>query len=137
MEILEYASRSLEAAGVDATHAVIGLMVLLAAMALPLLLFPSQGKSTSTAKSDEVKVYSRAEVAKHSKEDDLWIILKTKEQNKYRVYDVTPYVDQHPGGMSIMNNAGGDATMGFYGDQHPPRVFDIFEDYYIGDLFDP
>ncbi len=27
-----------------------------------------------------------------------------------RVYDVTEYVEEHPGGPSILNNAGGDST---------------------------
>jgi cytochrome b involved in lipid metabolism len=36
-----------------------------------------------------------------------------------------------------MNQAGGDSTKGFYGSQHPPRVFDLIEDFYIGELVDP
>ena len=36
-----------------------------------------------------------------------------------------------------MNQAGKDSTEGFYGPQHPPRVFDLLEDFYIGDLVDP
>lgn len=32
-----------------------------------------------------------------------------------QVYDVTPYVEEHPGGDAILNNAGGDSTEGFYG----------------------
>jgi len=31
------------------------------------------------------------------------------------VYDVTPYVEEHPGGDAILNNAGRDSTKGFYG----------------------
>ncbi|CAI7793373.1 unnamed protein product, partial [Closterium sp. NIES-53] len=50
------------------------------------------------------------------------------------VYDLTSYVDEHPGGDSILNNAGGDATEGFYGPQHASRVFDQVEEFYVGDL---
>jgi len=32
-----------------------------------------------------------------------------------QVYDVTPYVEEHPGGDAILNNAGRDSTAGFYG----------------------
>lgn len=32
-----------------------------------------------------------------------------------QVYDVTPFVIEHPGGDAIMRNAGADSTMGFYG----------------------
>lgn len=31
------------------------------------------------------------------------------------MYDVTPYVEEHPGGDAILNNAGDDSTEGFYG----------------------
>ena len=50
------------------------------------------------------------------------------------MYDVTSYVDEHPGGASIMNNAGRDTTAGFYGPQHPGRVFQIMDEYLIGEL---
>eukprot|EP00873_Tetraselmis_striata_P046590 jgi/Tetstr1/466854/TSEL_011311.t1 len=94
------------------------------------------GEPVKTPKATAKKI-PRSEVAVHNKEDDLWIILKTREHEKYRVYDVTSYVEEHPGGPSIMNNAGDDSTLGFYGSQHPPRVFDLIEDFYIGDLADP
>jgi hypothetical protein len=32
-----------------------------------------------------------------------------------QVYDVTPFVEEHPGGDAILNNAGGDSTVGFFG----------------------
>ena len=44
---------------------------------------------------------------------DLWIIIDGK------VYDVTDYIEEHPGGASILNNAGGDSTIGFKKDHHP------------------
>ncbi|CAO2163506.1 unnamed protein product [Urochloa humidicola] len=50
------------------------------------------------------------------------------------VYDVTPYVEEHPGGDAILNNAGDDSTEGFFGPQHGTRVFDIIEDCCIGQL---
>lgn len=44
------------------------------------------------------------------------------------------YVDEHPGGDAILNNAGGDATEGFKGPQHPTRVWDELEEYWVGTL---
>ena len=38
------------------------------------------------------------------------------------MYDLTQYVDEHPGGDSILNNVGGDSTEGFHGPQHPATV---------------
>lgn len=74
------------------------------------------------------KTYNKAEVASHNKRADCWIIIKDK------VYDVTSYVEEHPGGDAIMDHAGDDSTKGFYGPQHATRVFDMIEDFYIGDL---
>ncbi|OEL38442.1 hypothetical protein BAE44_0000540 [Dichanthelium oligosanthes] len=74
-----------------------------------------------------------------------------------KVYDVTTYVEEHPGGDAILNNAGDDSTEGFFGlhnistflflmaminiiplrvfsPQHGTRVFDIIEDFCIGKL---
>jgi cytochrome b involved in lipid metabolism len=55
------------------------------------------------------RTFTEAEVSTHNKRSDLWIILKNK------VYDVTPFVEEHPGGDAILNNAGGDSTVGFFG----------------------
>ncbi|KAK4781222.1 hypothetical protein SAY87_017328 [Trapa incisa] len=57
----------------------------------------------------EWKIYSRGEVSLHKKRDDCWIIIKN------RVYDVTSYVEEHPGGDAILTHAGEDSTEGFYG----------------------
>ncbi len=75
-----------------------------------------------------LKEYTRADVAQHNSQKDVWIVVKGK------VYDVTPYVEEHPGGLAILRNAGGNATEGFHGPQHPPRVFDIIDDFLIGKL---
>ncbi|VVA94010.1 unnamed protein product [Arabis nemorensis] len=74
------------------------------------------------------KSYSKSEVALHNKRHDCWIIIKDK------VYDVTSYVEEHPGGDAILDHAGDDSTVGFYGPQHATRVFDMIEDFYIGEL---
>lgn len=81
--------------------------------------------------------WTREEVARHAAPDDLWLIIRDKNTGEWRVYDMTPYVEEHPGGMAILNNAGGDATEGFHGPQHPPTVFDLLPDYCIGTLVDP
>jgi cytochrome b involved in lipid metabolism len=52
-----------------------------------------------------------------------------------QVYDVSPYVDEHPGGIVILNNAGGDATDGFNKGQHPENVKEnILPEFLIGVL---
>ncbi|KAM6599601.1 hypothetical protein CsatA_019210 [Cannabis sativa] len=83
----------------------------------------------SIAKHDKgSNVYSKAEISLHNKRTDCWIIIKDK------VYDVTSYVEEHPGGDAILAHAGDDSTEGFYGPQHATRVFDMIDDFYIGNL---
>ncbi|EER98759.1 hypothetical protein BDA96_02G183500 [Sorghum bicolor] len=74
------------------------------------------------------RTYTKKEVSTHNTRKDCWIIIKDK------VYDVTSYVEEHPGGDAILNNAGDDSTEGFFGPQHGTRVFDIIEDFCIGEL---
>ncbi|KAL8094009.1 cytochrome B5-like protein isoform X1 [Apium graveolens] len=76
------------------------------------------------------KAYTKAEVSLHDKRTDCWIIIKQK------IYDVTSYVEEHPGGDAILAHAGDDSTEGFYGPQHATRVFDMIEDFYVGDLLE-
>lgn len=95
-------------------------------------------RSRSSASNDSVVLqtqkelgsFTKAEVAAHNSQKDCWIVVKGK------VYDVSSYVQEHPGGLTILKNAGGDATEGFHGPQHPPRVFDIIDDFFIGDLLE-
>lgn len=51
---------------------------------------------------------------------------------RLQVYDVTPYLGQHPGGLAILRNAGGDSTEGMSGPQHPPQAMEILEQHFIG-----
>eukprot|EP00850_Spirogloea_muscicola_P014326 SM000102S09184 [mRNA] locus=s102:160005:161361:+ [translate_table: standard] len=80
------------------------------------------------AQKKAAATFTAQEVARHAAPDDAWIIVGGK------VYDVTEYVEEHPGGDAILAHAGGDATTGFHGPQHPSRVFDHIELFYIGDL---
>lgn len=54
------------------------------------------------------KEFTTEEVAKHNKESDCWVIVKNV------VLDLTPFLNDHPGGKeSIVNFAGKDATESF------------------------
>ncbi|VDK20337.1 unnamed protein product [Taenia asiatica] len=56
----------------------------------------------------EVAAFSLEEVKKHNSENDCWIIIHDK------VYDVSKFLDQHPGGdFVILENGGGYATEAF------------------------
>uniref|UniRef100_A0A7C8YHY0 Cytochrome b5 heme-binding domain-containing protein n=1 Tax=Opuntia streptacantha TaxID=393608 RepID=A0A7C8YHY0_OPUST len=89
----------------------------------------SAGSSANSKTSSKVpRRYTKAEISLHNSRTDCWIIIKDK------VYDVTSYVEEHPGGDAILTHAGDDSTEGFYGPQHGTRVFDIIEDFCIGEL---
>jgi predicted heme/steroid binding protein len=82
----------------------------------------------ASIKPKELKKYSLEEISKHNHEKDCWIIVDGK------VYDVTEYIFQHPGGDSILNNAGRDSSIGFHGPQHPDTAKDFLAFYEIGEV---
>jgi cytochrome b involved in lipid metabolism len=94
--------------------------------------------SSSVAGANERRQqkFTREEVARHCHRHDAWIIVQDKQTGEHKVYDVTQYVDEHPGGDSILNNAGRDATEGFLGPQHPDTVFVMVDMFQIGTLSD-
>ena len=92
----------------------LALSLILCTVALLLILLPKAPKektqaAQATARASVETEYTAEEVAKHKTRDDLWVIIRGK------VYDLTSYVDEHPGGGAILNNAGGDTTEGFEG----------------------
>lgn len=71
--------------------------------------------------------FSLEEVAKHTKRDDCWIIVRGK------VYDVTSYLHLHQGGEeAILRVAGRDATAQVEGPQHPGTVPALLERFQVG-----
>jgi cytochrome b involved in lipid metabolism len=103
-------------------------------VAFLLFLFFRPASPPVNTKKREQGFFTRAQVAQHARRDDLWIILTQNGVSK--VYDVTAYVDEHPGGDAILTNAGDDSSDEFFGPQHPPRVHDMIEDFCIGTLLD-
>ena len=56
-----------------------------------------EGAKKKEVKKEEVRIFTKAEVAKHDTVGDCWMIINGK------VYDVTPFVDEHPGGDILMD----------------------------------
>lgn len=80
-------------------------------------------------KSPSYPIYTLEEVSKHcSKEDRVWVTFKD------RVYDITDFVDDHPGGDIIMMAAGNalDPFWITYGFHKQPEVLELLESYRIG-----
>ena len=71
------------------------------------------------------------EIKKHNKEDDCWVVVSGK------VYDVTDFVDEHPGSFApILTSAGKDATKAFVDKPHSKRAYKMLEKFYKG-IVDP
>lgn len=118
----------------DSNLILAAISALLAAVIAYILFKPKSagGAAAAPKQRPEPRAFSRAEVAKHNKEGDLWLILETKDGKRKNVYDLSAYADEHPGGDIIYKNAGGEASEGFKGPQHPPTVWDLIPEYYIG-----
>ncbi|KPA77731.1 putative mitochondrial cytochrome b5-like protein [Leptomonas pyrrhocoris] len=70
-----------------------------------------------------------SEVEKHTTEDDLWFVKDRK------VYDITKFVDQHPGGAdTLLGVAGKDGTSDFDAVGHSDTAIEDLARYYIGDI---
>ena len=66
----------------------------------------SPAAPVSPPQSGETMSYTRAEVSQHKRSRDCWIIIEG------RVYDVSGWLDKHPGGKRIIRHyAGEDATV--------------------------
>lgn len=71
----------------------------------------SNGNSNQTQNRDQSgqsQTFSLVEVAKHNTQQDCWLAIDNK------VYDVTDYINKHPGGAQrIITNCGQDASQAF------------------------
>lgn len=80
--------------------------------------------------------YTLDQIAEHNNADDCWMVLSGK------VYDFTDYIknSSHPGGKTILQGCGQDATELFEtrpmgsGTAHSSRARSFHDQYYIGDL---
>ena len=83
------------------------------------------GSSRQSGSTSSALILSTAEVAKHNSRNDCWSIVKGK------VYNLTSYVQSHPGGASVIANICGKDGSGAFGNQHgtaskPNNTLDSF-----------
>ncbi len=82
---------------------------------------------TSQTAVDTSTKYSLDDVAKHATADDCWMAIDGK------VYNVTSYVDQHPGGPAILKGCGKDATDMFNSvEKHAGKATGMLGEFQIG-----
>jgi cytochrome b involved in lipid metabolism len=72
------------------------------------------------------KTFTREDVAKNNSDECLWFIIDSK------IYDVTDFIDAHPGGEAVLKQVGGtDATDAFY-NLHRQEVLQKYSNLCIG-----
>ncbi|XP_074586672.1 uncharacterized protein LOC141842360 [Curcuma longa] len=75
------------------------------------------------------KAYSAAEISLHASKKDCWLSIHGK------VYDVTAFMEEHPGGEEAILNAaaaGGDASEAFDEVGHSSTATSMLQSYLIG-----
>ncbi|XP_031550968.1 cytochrome b5-like [Actinia tenebrosa] len=77
----------------------------------------------------EMQKLTFEEVKDHNKAGKCWVVIHDN------VYDVTKFLDEHPGGEEVLlEQAGGDATESFEDVGHSSDARDLMKDYHIGEL---
>ncbi|RVD86451.1 uncharacterized protein DFL_004725 [Arthrobotrys flagrans] len=77
----------------------------------------------------ETKEYTYADVAAHDTKESIYVVIDEK------VYDVSAFVDEHPGGEEVMLDvAGQDGTEAFEDVGHSDEAREILSKYLIGNL---
>ena len=72
---------------------------------------------------------TQSEVERANTEEKAWVVINGK------VYDVTEFAEEHPGGEHLIQEVfGKDATEGFESVTHSDAAMEILEELYIGDL---
>lgn len=91
---------------------------------------PTTTKPTTTTptKTSTRKTLSSTEVAKHSTREDCYLIVKNI------VYDVTTYIDKHPGGKSKIVNKCGQESSSAFAAIHSNFAWNLLAKYYVADL---
>ncbi|XP_006913799.1 cytochrome b5 isoform X2 [Pteropus alecto] len=81
------------------------------------------------ASDKTVKYYTLEEIRKHNHSKSTWVILHQK------VYDLTKFLEEHPGGEEVLREqAGGDATEDFEDVGHSSDAREMSKTFIIGEL---
>lgn len=76
-----------------------------------------------------MSTYTVEDVSNHNTSDDIWIIINND------VFDITDFIDEHPGGKQVLLSVGGKDATDFFEELHRPSILDeIAINYKIGSL---
>ncbi|XAR58722.1 hypothetical protein NMG60_11014221 [Bertholletia excelsa] len=74
-------------------------------------------------------VFTLAEASQHNSAKDCWLVIRGK------VYDVTKFLEDHPGGDDVLiSSTGKDATDDFEDVGHSSSARAMMDEFYIGDI---
>ncbi|CAH0557248.1 unnamed protein product [Brassicogethes aeneus] len=77
----------------------------------------------------DLRVISLEELSWHETPQDCWVVIYD------RVYDITDFLDEHPGGSDILlEYAGRDASVAFRGSGHSKYAIRALSKFFIGSL---
>ncbi|XP_029941937.1 cytochrome b5 type B [Salarias fasciatus] len=76
-----------------------------------------------------VKYYTLEDIQAHNMSNDTWLIIHDK------VYDITSFLEEHPGGEEVLlEQAGADASESFEDVGHSMDAREMLQQYYVGEL---
>lgn len=95
----------------------------------------SSSSSSTTSSSSAARTFTLADIAKSNSRSDCKLAVNGK------VYDVTSFINSHPGGTEILQGCGKDATALFTGSDPDGRDHSATAEaqlarFYVGDLAD-
>lgn len=90
---------------------------------------PEKTEPEPTVDSKGKPFITRAQVAEHASKEDVWMTIHNK------VYNVTKYLEDHPGGEEVlMDRAGQDATEDYEDVGHSNEARKTLEQFLVGEL---
>jgi len=83
----------------------------------------SNGQTTTNASA-----LTKEDVARHATNNDCYLIINNK------VYNVSSYIGQHPGGSRTITSRCGQEVTGIFASIHSNFAWDLLKKYYLGDI---
>ncbi|XP_067652794.1 cytochrome b5-like isoform X3 [Haliotis asinina] len=79
--------------------------------------------------TEKLKTYRLSEVKEHKDSKSAWLVIHNQ------VYDVTKFLEEHPGGEEVLlEQAGDDASESFEDVGHSTDARELMKDYLIGNV---
>ena len=76
--------------------------------------------------NEALPIYTMTEVAEHCTRANAWVVIDE------RVYDVTRFVDEHPGGVGPMVNLAGTDCTDVFANYHAARIYKMLPAFLVG-----